>query len=106
MSVNRLDGVTDGLSEMANHRNRVASLYAGLALICTMAFSVSQVMTIGGRQNRRTMMNCLMARSLLVRLPESWMSTQSRSHRSGMVQESEVASVRETIAGMAAHRRS
>ena len=80
MSVNRLDGVTDGLSELANHRNRVATLYAGLALICKMAFSVSQVMTIGGRQNRRTMMNCLMARSLLVRLPESWMSTQSRSH--------------------------
>ena len=51
-------------------------------------------------------MNCLMARSLLVRLPESWMSTQSRSHRSGMEQESEVASVRETMAGMAAHRRS
>ena len=49
MSVNRLDGVTDGLSELVNHRKRVASLYAGLALICKMAFSVSQVMTIDGR---------------------------------------------------------
>ena len=42
-----------------------------------------------------------MARSVFVRLAESWIPMQSKSHRSGMVQESGVASVRETIAGMA-----